>query len=102
MQQLTLQFEGYADGARILDEKAPARGVQVINRIQQRLRRACPTHGTMLKHVSLRAVPRMAQAIRTRALAHRDTLQDAVECAAIMAAGVFVLFMAAVLQGGAA
>jgi len=44
----------------------------------------------------------MAQAIRTRALAHRDTLQDAVECAAIMAAGVFVLFMAAVLQGGAA
>ncbi|MBQ6188801.1 MAG: hypothetical protein IJK45_01345 [Bacteroidaceae bacterium] len=102
MQQLTLQFEGYADGARILDEKAPARGVQVINRIQQRLRRACPTHGTMLKHVSLRAVPRMAQAIRTRALAHSEALQDGLQCAALMGAGVFILWLAAVLQGGAA
>ena len=87
---------------RPIDAGAPAREVLVINRIQQRLRRACPTHGTALKHVSLRAVPRMAQTIRTRALAHRDTLMDGVECAALMAAGVFVIFMAAVLQGGAA
>ena len=102
MQQLTLQFEGLAQTGHSIDAKAPATAVQVINRIQQRLRRACPTHGTTLRDVSLRAVPRMAQAIRTRALAHSEALQDGLQCAALMGAGVFILWMAAVLQGGAA
>ena len=102
MQQLTLQFEGFAPSGRTIEAEAPARGVQVINRIQQRLRSACPTHGTTIRDVSLRAVPRMAQAIRTRALAHSEALQDGLQCAALMGAGVFILWMAAVLQGGAA
>lgn len=34
--------------------------------------------------------------------AHGETLRDALDCAAIMAAGTFVIYMAAVLQGGGA
>ena len=94
MQQLTLQFDGFAPMGRTIDAKAPAREVQVKNPRSIR--------GTHASHTWDRLVPQVAQTIATYCRAHRDTLQDTVECAAVMAASVVVILMAAVLQGGAA
>ena len=89
MQQLTLQFEGFAGSAQPIDAGAPAREVQVKNLVREGWDDSVA--------VLLR--------LRSRALswsrAHRETLVDAATCVAIMGTGVFVLYMAAVLQGGA-
>lgn len=94
MQQLTLQFEGFAPVGQPIDAKAPAREVQVKNPRSIR--------GTHASHTWDRLVPQVAQTVATYCRAHRDTLQDYLECAAVMAASVVVILMAAVLQGGAA
>ena len=79
MQQLTLQFEGFAQTGHSIDAKAPAREVQVKA-----------------------SVARVANQARTWLHAHRERLEDVAMGTAIMVAGIFVLYMAAVLQGGAA
>ena len=100
MQQLTLQFEGFAQTGRTIEAEAPATAVQVINRIQQRVHRQGAMRRLQLSDVSLRLRGRVLSAIRT--CRSSEALQDALECSALMAAGLFVIFMAAVLQGGAA
>lgn len=78
MQQLTLQFEGFAQTGHSIDAKAPAREVQVkasVARVVNRAKEWCQLH--------------------------KEQLEDTAMGTAIMVAGVFVLFMAAVLQGGA-
>lgn len=88
MQQLTLQFEGFAGSAQPIDVAATTRR-RVKNIVALGTRSA---EATLL-------------ALRSRAKSwlssHAETLQDSVECAALMAAGVFILYIAAVLQGGA-
>lgn len=79
MQQLTLQFEGFAQTGHSIDAKAPAREVQVkasVARVVNRAKEWCRVH--------------------------KEQLEDTAMGTAIMVAGVFVLYMAAVLQGGAA
>ena len=82
MQQLTLQFEGYAPGGQPIDAKAPAREVQVVAITARVINLAKERAGAWLR-------------------AHREQLEDVAMCAALMGTGTFVLYMAAVLQGGA-
>lgn len=78
MQQLTLQFEGFAQTGHSIDVKAPTRAEQVkakVARVVNRAKEWCQVH--------------------------KEQLEDTAMGTAIMVAGVFVLYMAAVLQGGA-
>lgn len=105
MQQLTLQFEGYAGSAQPIDVAATTRR-RVINQAGARA-----THGTSPCHVWHTVVPRMAHAARTQALKGIASIQqrmrhaqvaEMLEGMAVMGASVIVILMAAVLQGGAA
>ncbi|MBR1787637.1 MAG: hypothetical protein IJ762_04255 [Bacteroidaceae bacterium] len=82
MQQLTLQFEGFAPMGRTIDAKAPAREVQVV-----------ATKARVINQAKERA--------RTWLRAHREQLEEYAMATALMGTGTFVLYMAAVLQGGA-
>jgi len=82
MQQLTLQFEGFAQTGRTIDAKAHAREVQVVATTARVINQAKEHAGAWLR-------------------AHREQLEDVAMCAALMGTGTFVLYMAAVLQGGA-
>lgn len=65
-----------------VDAKAPAREVQVV--------------ATMA-----RVINQAKERARTWLRAHREQLEDVAMCAVLMGTGTFVLYMAAVLQGGA-
>ena len=84
MQQLTLQFEGFAGSAQPIDVAATTRRRQEA-----------------IGKVARASVNKVKATARRWWASHAETLQESVECAALMAAGVFILYMAAVLQGGA-
>ena len=90
MQQLTLQFEGFAQTGHSIDAKAPATEVRVENPAAEKL------------HDAVAAIVRLRSRVRTWVQAHSEDLEDTAMGTALMGAGVFILWMAAVLQGGAA
>ncbi len=90
MQQLTLQFEGFAGSAQPIDVAATTRRkVARVKDFVSRVRTLFAKDGKMVCDA------------KAWLHSHAETLQESVECAALMAAGVFILYMAAVLQGGA-
>ena len=80
MQQLTLPFDGFVQTGQNIDAKTPAREVQVIDKA---------------------AVARVTDRAKAWLLGRKEQLEDCAMCAAIMAGGIVVLYLAAVLQGGA-
>ncbi len=112
MQQLTLQFEGFAGSAQPVDVAATTRR-RVINQAGARA-----THGTSPAHAWNTAVPRMAQSEGTRRCTtalhalqviariqqrvRHAQVAEVLEGMAVIGASVIVILMAAVLQGGAA
>ena len=90
MQQLTLQFEGFAPSGRTIDAEAPATEVRVENPAAEKL------------HDAVAAIVRLRSRVRTWVQAHSEDLEDTAMGTALMGAGVFILWLAAVLQGGAA
>lgn len=89
MQQLTLQFEGFAQTRRTIEAEAPAREVQVKTPAAEKL------------HDAVAAIVRLRSRVRTWVQAHSEDLEDTIMGTALMGAGVFILWLAAVLQGGA-
>lgn len=90
MQKLTLQFEGFAQTGHSIDDKAPATEVRVENPAAEKL------------HDAVAAIVRLRSRVRTWVQAHSEDLEDTAMGTALMGAGVFILWLAAVLQGGAA
>lgn len=90
MQQLTLQFEGFAQTGHSIDDKAPATEVRVENPAAEKM------------HNAVAAIVRLCSRVRTWVQAHSEDLEDTAMGTALMGVGVFILWLAAVLQGGAA
>ena len=90
MQQLTLQFEGFAQTGHSIDDKAPATEVRVENPAADKL------------HDAVAAIVRLRSRVRTWVQADSEDVEDTAMGTALMGAGVFILWLAAVLQGGAA
>lgn len=89
MQQLTLQFEGFARTGQPIDA-AVAKQRKVKNLV------VADQFTTAVMNMRCRAARAKAW-LRS----HAETMEDSLTCAVLMGAGVFVIYLAAVLQGGA-
>ena len=97
MQELTLQLDGLARGGQPIDVAATTRRRVTNPRMRQaatRLARISHTWEKNFSHVGKR--------LATCIASHRERLEEVALATAGMGVGIVLLYLAAVLQGGAA
>ena len=96
MQELTLQLEGLAQAGQPIDVAATRRR-RVKNPMIRTL--ACSVRRSS---VLLPALSRVIKRLATCIASHRERLEEVALATAGMCVGIVLLYLAAVLQGGAA